>query len=105
MSDKVFIGKLDKKSLSGFVDYDCHKQLYLSLGGSDSRWVTRDVFIREGKSDITQETLRLGKEYEASVYHRLNEFYANHVHFRGEIQNVQNTTLLINVLEDLYQKS
>ena len=34
----------------------------------------RELTIREGKSDITKETLRLGKEYETSVYHKQLNF-------------------------------
>ena len=40
------IGKLDKQVLGDFLESDCERQLYLSLGKQDPSWGLEDYEIR-----------------------------------------------------------
>ena len=96
------MGFFGKKSFSSYVDYRCDRKLYLDLGNHDDRWVQRDILIRSGKSDLTKETMKLGKEYESNVYQRLMNLFPEQIHAKIINSSIVQKRLTKDVLHEIY---
>ncbi|MCH8906415.1 MAG: hypothetical protein IH840_04925, partial [Candidatus Heimdallarchaeota archaeon] len=101
------MGKFTKASLSQWAEFECIRQLYLTLGSRDPNWMepTREIVplnrIRRGQNRIV---LNLGTQYGQKIYRILSNFPTTH--FRsGPKGNPSTTPLTKDKLEELYTLS
>ena len=77
-------GKFGKKSISSFVDTRCLRQLYISLGNNDPKWLNEPQYLksRSGYSSQTNALTGAGKQYEQDVYTILLNYMASDLIFQ-----------------------
>ncbi len=86
MSNKKFVGKFGKKSISSFTDTKCERQLYIQLGNHDPNWLQHpDDIITRSREDVSGQAAVLtdaGKSYEREIYNTLLAHYEAHLSYK-----------------------
>ena len=97
------MGKLDKQIFSMYSEYECERQLLITIGREDPRWTDppRKITPLTRLRRKTNYALKLGKEYEQEIYDFLKRL-PEVIYSLNPEDNVVMTKLTKQVLEDLY---
>lgn len=86
------VGKINKRTLVEWVDFECQRKLFLDLGDGDKNWINpyRNIKITRNRTQRTK--LRFGSEFEKRIYGQIRTL-PNVVANVGPDGNVNETVL------------
>ena len=65
-------GRLSKKVLGDFLESECERQLFLSLGKNRKNWGLENYDIEKLERErVANYIIQIGKEYEQKVYKKI----------------------------------